>query len=131
MLHSFTRNHNDLSTDSGFQFEFFCDCCGNGYKSTFQQASTYRARGKTDALGRGAGLLGGLFGGALGDLGNVVERGMDAVGSNLNDQSPQWRREHEQAFDAAQERCARPSGSAPSAILGCAATAGTRTRASA
>lgn len=103
MLHSFTRNHNDLSTDSGFQFEFFCDCCGNGYKSTFKQASTYRARGKTEALGRGAGLLGGLFGGTLGDLSNAVERGMDAVGSNFNDQSPQWRREHEQAFDDAQE----------------------------
>ena len=35
MLHAFTRNYNDLSTESGFQFEFFCDCCGNGYKSTF------------------------------------------------------------------------------------------------
>ena len=40
MLHSFTRNYNDLSTDAGFQFEFFCDCCGNGFKSTFVESKT-------------------------------------------------------------------------------------------
>lgn len=108
MLHAFTRNHNDLSTEAGFQFEFFCDCCGNGFKSTFQQSSTYRKRGKANAFGRGAGLLGGLFGGALGDLGSAVERGLDTVGANFSDQSPQWRKEHEQAFDAAQEEV-RPS----------------------
>ena len=34
MLHSFTTNHNDLSTDAGFQFEFFCDCCGRAIPST-------------------------------------------------------------------------------------------------
>ena len=103
MLHSFTTNHNDLSTEAGFQFEFFCDCCGNGFKSTFVPSTTYNAKKRSERLGRGAGVLGGLFGGKLGDLGWAVERGSDVVGSNLDGQSPQWRKEHEAAFDAAQE----------------------------
>jgi hypothetical protein len=28
----FTRNYNDLSTETGFQFEFTCDRCGTGYR---------------------------------------------------------------------------------------------------
>ncbi|MBF5046081.1 zinc ribbon domain-containing protein [Aggregicoccus sp. 17bor-14] len=31
----FTRNYSDRSNDSGFQFEFFCDKCGNGHMSPF------------------------------------------------------------------------------------------------
>src|ERR1051326_5018387 len=31
-----TRNHADHSTDRGYQFEFFCDRCGNGFISEFQ-----------------------------------------------------------------------------------------------
>ena len=37
-LIQFTKNHSDHSTDRGFQFEFFCDKCGNGYMTRFQQA---------------------------------------------------------------------------------------------
>ena len=103
MLHSFTRNHNDLSTEAGFQFEFYCDCCGNGYKSTFQESGTYDARQRTDRLGRGAGMLGGLLGGRLGDLGWAAERASDVIRDRLDQSSPQWRREQEAAFDAAQE----------------------------
>lgn len=25
MLHAFTKNYNDLSTEAGFQYEFYCD----------------------------------------------------------------------------------------------------------
>ncbi|MBQ6569708.1 MAG: zinc ribbon domain-containing protein [Clostridia bacterium] len=103
MLHSFTRNHNDLSTEAGFQFEFFCDCCGNGFKSTFVSSTTYGQKKKSEFLGRGANMLGGLLGGKLGDLGWAVERGSNVIGDRLNDQSPQWRKEHEAAFDNAQE----------------------------
>jgi len=35
-LIQFTHNHSDHSTDRGFQFEFFCDKCGNGYTTRFQ-----------------------------------------------------------------------------------------------
>lgn len=32
----FTNNYRDLSNDRGFQFEFVCERCGNGYRSPFQ-----------------------------------------------------------------------------------------------
>jgi hypothetical protein len=54
---AFTRNYTDHSNDTGFQFEFFCDKCGNGYRSSFQSS----------ALGVGAKIakgLGSLFGGS-------------------------------------------------------------------
>ena len=35
----FTRNYSDLSDDNGYQFEFRCDICGNGYKSEFIRSS--------------------------------------------------------------------------------------------
>ena len=53
---AFTRNYRDHSNDTGYQFEFHCDKCGNGYRSSFQAS----------ALGVGAKLakgLGSLFGG--------------------------------------------------------------------
>jgi len=31
----FTTNYSDLSTDNGFQFEFRCERCGNGYRTEF------------------------------------------------------------------------------------------------
>ena len=35
-LIQFTKNHNDHSTDKGYQFEFFCDRCGNGFMTGFK-----------------------------------------------------------------------------------------------
>jgi len=60
-LIKFTRNHNDKSTDTGFQFEFFCDRCGNGYESTFQTSATGIL---SEGLNTAASVLGGVFGGA-------------------------------------------------------------------
>lgn len=54
---AFTRNYTDHSNDTGYQFEFHCDKCGSGYRSTFQ----------TSALGVGGKIakgLGSLFGGS-------------------------------------------------------------------
>ncbi len=67
-LIKFTRNHNDQSTDTGFQFEFYCDRCGNGYQSTFQTSSTGML---SQGLNTAANLLGGVFGGAA-QLGESV-----------------------------------------------------------
>ena len=44
-----------------------------------------------------------MIGGAAGDIGYALERGSDAVGSRFEGRSPQWRKEYEAAFDAAQE----------------------------
>jgi RNA polymerase subunit RPABC4/transcription elongation factor Spt4 len=65
-LIQFTRNYNDLSTDRGFQFEFFCDRCGNGYQTEFQTSASGNIVSALDAAG---GLLGGLFSNAA-DLAN-------------------------------------------------------------
>lgn len=53
---AFTKNYTDHSNDTGFQFEFHCDKCGNGFRSAF----------KGSALGIGAKIakgLGSFFGG--------------------------------------------------------------------
>ena len=35
----FTTNYSDLSTDNGFQFEFRCNRCGNGYARSSTRSS--------------------------------------------------------------------------------------------
>lgn len=55
----FTRNHTDHSTDKGFQFEFFCDRCGNGFTSEFKSSATGLA---TSALRAAGDIFGGIFG---------------------------------------------------------------------
>lgn len=54
----FTTNYSDLSTDEGFQFEFFCDRCGTGYRTSFQPSAIGKISGALDAAGS---LLGGVL----------------------------------------------------------------------
>lgn len=103
MLHSFTKNYRDLSTEAGFQYEFYCDCCGNGFKSTFKESSTYGSRKRTEGIGHGASLIGNFLGGRMGSLGSFIENGANLLRDRLEDRSPQWRREQEETFDDAQE----------------------------
>ncbi len=56
----FTSNYQDLSTREGYQFEFMCQRCGNGYQSTFKHSVTGFG-------GRLMGIGGGLLGGAVGE----------------------------------------------------------------
>jgi hypothetical protein len=62
-LIQFTRNFNDHSTDKGYQFEFFCDRCGNGFTTEFKPSATGMAASALRAAG-------GLFGGFLGSASN-------------------------------------------------------------
>jgi len=57
-LIQFVRNYDDLSTDRGFQFKFYCDRCGNGYETTFQSSAT---AGINDVLDTASSIFGGLF----------------------------------------------------------------------
>lgn len=70
---AFTRNYSDRSNDTGYQFEFHCDKCGNGYRSTFHASK----------LGVGAKLakgLGSLFGGnALWAAGQAADHMKDGL----------------------------------------------------
>ena len=56
---AFTQNFTDHSNQQGYQFEFHCDKCSNGFRSSFAPSK----------LGMAAGLLGGaaeMFGGVFG-----------------------------------------------------------------
>lgn len=80
----FVRNYNDESTDRGFQFEFFCDHCGTGYRTPFKPSSTGIASEALDVAGN---LLGGFLGGAA-DVGRHIH-------------SAAWERAHDAAFEQA------------------------------
>jgi len=58
-LIQFTKNHSDHSTDKGYQFEFFCDRCGNGFMSEFHASVTGMAASALRAAGS---IFGGVFG---------------------------------------------------------------------
>jgi len=102
MLHAFTRNCHDNSTDAGFQFTFCCDICQDGYKSSFIQSETYKKRKTSALLGQGVGLVGSLLGGRASQLGNVAQRSSTIFSQNFDGKSPEWLKEHEKAFDMAQ-----------------------------
>ena len=80
----FVRNYNDESTERGFQFEFFCDRCGSGYRTPFQASATGMV---SEALDVAGGILGGLFGHAA------------EVGDRVH--SAAWEKAHDQAFEKA------------------------------
>jgi hypothetical protein len=62
----FTDNYQDRSTDDGYQFEFYCRHCGNGYASSFQH-SVAGFGGKL--LRMGGDFLGGQLGERASQLG--------------------------------------------------------------
>ncbi len=68
----FTDNYRDHSTDTGYQFEFVCERCGNGYTSSFQRS----VMGFGSRLARG---LGSVTGGVLGQIGYAGEEMRDTV----------------------------------------------------
>ncbi|HTF37349.1 MAG TPA: zinc ribbon domain-containing protein [Blastocatellia bacterium] len=74
----FTANHEDLSTDRGYQFKFLCDKCGNGYMSRFQPSLTGTAGGLLRAAGD-------IFGGILSNAGNSAYEVQRAVGGKAHD----------------------------------------------
>lgn len=57
----YSDNHRDVSTNSGFQWEFYCERCGESWRSPFDR---YAAGTLEGVLGAAEGLLGGLFGSA-------------------------------------------------------------------
>ncbi|MGQ9655597.1 MAG: zinc ribbon domain-containing protein [Thermodesulfobacteriota bacterium] len=78
---AFTTNYSDLSTDQGFQFEFFYDRCGTGYRTPFQPSSLGRVSSALDAAGS-------IFGGILGRAADLGERARSAT----------WKKAHDEAF---------------------------------
>lgn len=73
----FVNNHEDLSTDKGFQFKFCCDKCGNGYLSKYQTSTLGMA---SSLLNSASNLLG--WGHSAGNSAYEIQR---AVGGRAHD----------------------------------------------
>jgi uncharacterized C2H2 Zn-finger protein len=99
-LQPFTRNYEDNSTDAGFQFTFYCDLCQDGYKTRFIESKTYRKSGLLKGLSRGISIGASLLG--QHNIGYNVERGADVLSERFEGMSPEWHKEHEAAFEIAQ-----------------------------
>ena len=102
MMKSFTRNYEDNSTEAGFQFTFYCDICNDGYKSSFVESQTYKKGKGLRGRSRGIGVVGSFLGGRASDIGWASERGGDVLSERFEGRSPEWQKEHEQAFIRAQ-----------------------------
>src|SRR5579871_5051578 len=74
----FVRNYDDLSTDQGFQFKFYCNKCGNGYQSTYVANKMNVAGGLLRAAGS-------IFGGALGGVSDAAYNMQRAIGGPQHD----------------------------------------------
>ncbi|MCX6646019.1 MAG: zinc ribbon domain-containing protein [bacterium] len=82
-LIQFVRNYTDLSTDNGFQYEFFCDRCGSGFRTRFREWKLGTASDVVEGIG---GMIGGIFGRAS-SLGNKVK-------------TAAWEKAHDGAFNS-------------------------------
>jgi hypothetical protein len=82
----FTKNYSDESTDRGFQFEFYCDRCGTGYRTQFKPFVLGTVSGALDAANS-------LFGGIFGQAADLGERARSAA----------WEKAHDDAFIKASE----------------------------
>lgn len=78
----FVRNVSDLSTDEGFQFEFYCDRCNNGFRTPFRASMSGKV---TNALEAASSMFGGIFGTAA-DLSNRAR-------------SATWEQAHDKAYE--------------------------------
>jgi membrane protease subunit (stomatin/prohibitin family) len=82
----FTRNYSDQSTNQGFQFEFYCDRCGTGYRTRFQPSALGTVSSALDAASS-------FFGGFLGQVADLGERARSAT----------WEKAHDEAFEKAMQ----------------------------
>ena len=99
-MQAFTDNFEDNSTEAGFQFTFLCDLCREGYKSKFIQSKTYGKGKMLGGLGKALSLGASLFG--RDDIGYHIEEGSDVLGRKFEGMSPEWQKEHDEAFAIAQ-----------------------------
>jgi len=106
-MQAFTNNYQDNSTDAGFQFTFYCDICRDGFKTSFIESATYKKRAGSRLLGQGLSIAGSLLGGRMGELGYAAERGSDVLSQRFEGQSPEWQKEHEQAFSLGENEAQR------------------------
>ncbi len=98
-LKAFTSNYEDNSTEAGFQFTFFCDVCGDGYKSEFIESKTYKKKQTVEGISNAISAAATMF--RRYNVSHGVRRAR-GFGNRLQGMSPEWHKEHEQAFEIAQ-----------------------------
>ena len=102
---AFTRNYTDHSNDTGYQFEFHCDKCGNGYRSSFQAS----ALGVGSKIAKG---LGSLFGGSkLWSAGDAADTSRTACAARAG--TTRSRRRSRRSSRSSTSARAAATGSAP------------------
>jgi len=99
-LIGFTSNFSDNSTEAGFQCTFFCDVCKEGYKTRFTESKTYKKKKFFKGLGDVISTVAQMAGKS--SIGYGIERGADAISQRFTGMSPEWHKEHEAAFELAQ-----------------------------
>ena len=84
-----TDNYADRSSNDGYQFEFYCGRCGNGYTSPFQHSATgFGGR----LLRLGGDMVGGQIGERAAQLGWDAEFMRDTVRGSTRDKRSEERR---------------------------------------
>jgi hypothetical protein len=79
-LIQFTKNFTDHSTDKGYQFEFFCDRCRNGFTTGFKPSVAGLASGALR-------MAGSLFGGVLGNTSGTADELQRAIAGPAHDKA--------------------------------------------
>jgi len=80
----FVNNYRDLSTNQSFQYEFVCDRCGSGYRTTFKPSVTGKINGTLDTASS-------IFAGILGRAASFSDQVHSAA----------WKRAHNERFTKA------------------------------
>ncbi len=99
-LKPFSDNFKDNSTNSGFQFTFFCDHCREGYKTEFIESKSAKRSAVIRMFSR-------LFSAVMRLFGNYrasysARSGADALSGTHTGKSAKWHKEYEEAFEKAQ-----------------------------
>jgi hypothetical protein len=108
-LQSFTRKYDDNSTETGFQFTFYCDRSVDSYKTKFTPSVVGKKAGLSRMIGRGIS-LGTSFARIPFTYKSPEQQASDRQEAELMDEfskrydmmSPQWHAEHDHAFEEAQ-----------------------------
>jgi hypothetical protein len=97
-IQPFTRNYEDHSSETGFQFTFFCDICNNGFKTSFTESKTHKKQGLFRGVGRALSFASSMTGS---DIGYRLAGGADSLSDRFSGMTADWHKEHEQAFGLA------------------------------
>jgi hypothetical protein len=97
-IQPFTRNHEDHSNETGFQFTFFCDVCGNGFKTKFTESKTHKKQGLFRGVGKALSFASSVTGT---DIGHRLAGGADSLSDRFSGMTADWHKEHEHAFELA------------------------------